>query len=157
MQKATRKQAIFGILFTTCIFALLSISCTASRPKTFIVSHDQTANWRVIEVRKDINAREKVWNTIVDTIATKYDLEVIERDSGYLRTSWKYTYMIRQSVSDKYRSRLVVKLNQESTQAKIKIESNWLSSSGWVGGYDTALLEDVYSDLQGKIGRVISR
>ncbi len=36
----------------------------------------------------------------------------------------------------------------------VQSEANWLSKGGSVLGNDTRLLEDIYGDLQGRIGSV---
>ena len=74
-----------------------------------------------------------------------YDLEVIERDAGYIRSSWKYSYFSGDKVIDRYRSRIVVKLKgvPDWKTVQVKCESNWLDNKGWILGYDTRLLEDI--------------
>lgn len=68
---------------------------------------------------------------IVDTVALKYDLEVIEKDSGYLRSTWKYTTTGRKDSSsrvvvDNYRSRVIIKMDGNG-KARVKSESSWLA------------------------------
>lgn len=153
-----RTKAVLWVVFSIIIFTFFSSGCASRKPKSFIVTYDTSANWRVVEINSTfVGETDKIWKTLVDTISAKYDLEVLQKDSGYLRTSWKYTLIKRGRVSDKYRSRIVVKSDIDFTQLKIKVESNWLESQGWVTGFDTNLLEEVYSDIQGKLGRVISR
>lgn len=135
-------------------------------PKTFIKTFDEPGVWRTIEIREDL-AKEETWRLVVDTLTQRHDLEVLEKESGYIRTSWKYTYITPMGqISEHYRSRIVVKfLGEDWKTAQVKCETNWMekgqggciggiSRGGWVMGYDTRILEDIYGDLQGKIGRV---
>ena len=137
-------------------FLCLFTGCMAP-PASFMRTHDDPGIWKSIDVREGL-LKDDLWRTVVDTLSQKYDLEVITKDSGYVRTSWKYTYIIpdRNIVSDRYRSRIIVKFSGEAWNVlQVKCESNWLEpKAGWVLGYDTRLLEDVYGDLQGRVGRI---
>ena len=128
----------------------------SKQPKTFVKTFDEPGVWKAIEIRDDL-AKDQMWRLVVDTVSQRHDLEVLEKESGYLRTSWKYTYITPRvgSISEKYRSRIVVKfLGDNWKTVQVKCESNWLDRGGWVMGYDTRILEDIYGDLQGKIGRI---
>ena len=141
-------------VFLTVLLASIIFAACASPPKTFIKTYDEPGIWKTIDIRDNME-KDRIWRLLVDTLSQKYDLEVLEQDSGYLRTSWKYTYIRGGAISNRYRSRIVVKLPDEDwSLAQIKAESNWLEDEGWVPGYDTRLLEDVYGDIQGKLGRV---
>lgn len=137
------------------IMAILIIAGCTSLPRTFVATRDDPGVWKIVEIRESLT-NEQVWTIIVDTISQKYDLEVLQKDGGYLRTSWKYTYLDGEKVSDRYRTRFVIKLSGAPNwdKAQLKCESNWLEDDGWISGYDTHLLEEIYGDIQGKLGRV---
>jgi len=141
------------IVFIVGFLMIFSIGCMA--PKSFMRTYGEQSSWKVVEVREDIK-EEELWIKLVDTLSQKYDLEVIEKKSGYLRTSWSYTTVdFFKNIDDRYRSRILIKINKiGQLRVSIKCESNWLSSGGGESGYDSILLEDVYGDIQGKIGRV---
>ena len=91
---------------------------------------------------------------LVDTLSQKFDLEVLQKDAGYMRSAWKYTFYKGGKVSERYRSRMTVKLlGTPWDRAQIKCESNWLKGDEWEVGYDEAILDDVYKDIQGKLSR----
>lgn len=137
------------------IIATLIIAGCASPPRSFVATRDDPGVWKIVEIREGLS-NEQTWTIIVDTLSQKYDLEVLQKDGGYLRTSWKYTYLDGEKVSDRYRTRFVIKLSGSPTwdKAQLKCESNWLEDEGWISGYDTHLLEEIYGDIQGKLGRV---
>lgn len=129
-------------------------------PENFIRTFDESGTWKSIEVKKDITRDEK-WRIVVDTLSQEFDLEIIAKDSGYLRTSWKYTYvesdMRGKFVSDRYRSRIIIKFEGEDWKIlRVKCESHWLDKRrrSWIAGFDTLILEEVYGDLQGRLARV---
>ncbi len=123
-------------------------------PPTFIRTLDEAGTWRSIEVRSGLEGDE-LWTTTVDAMARSFDLEVMDKPSGYIRTSWKFTFIRSGEVIDRYRARIVVKFQgTDWTTLEVKSEANWLSDRGWEVGYDSRLLEDVFGDLQGRLGRV---
>ncbi|WP_394699437.1 hypothetical protein [uncultured Desulfobacter sp.] len=135
---------------------MMLVACALKPPGTFIKSFDESGIWKTIEVRENLD-RDELWRLMVDTLTQKYDLEVVQKDSGYIRTSWKHTYVRNGAVIQNYRSRIVVKtVGEDWGKVQIKCESNWLDNrQGWLLGYDTRLLADAFSDIQGKIGRVV--
>ena len=135
------------------LLALATNACALSPPKSFIQTFDEPGRWASIEIKTG-QTKEDVWRTVVDTLAQKFDLEVLEKDSGYVRTSWKYTYVYDGRVVSRYRARIVVKFRDAWRTMQVKCEANWLEGGGWTQGYDTRLLEDAYGDLQGKVGFV---
>jgi hypothetical protein len=62
----------------------------------------------------------------------------------------------RRKSQHRYRTRFVVKLSGPPNwdKAHLRCESNWMEDEGWIAGYDSRLLEEMYGDIRGKIGRV---
>lgn len=139
------------------IGALIMAGCS-SMPRAFVTtSVGDSGEWKVVEVREGLN-NDQAWAICVDTLSQKYDLEVIQKDGGYIRTAWKYTSVDGERISNHYRTRFVVKLSGSPTwdKAQLKCESNWREDEDeeWVAGYDSHLLDEMYGDIQGKMGRV---
>jgi len=101
------------------------------------------------------------WERIVDTIARDYDIEILDKDSGYLRTTWKHG--ISGGSVQRYRGRLSVKFPTVRSPKKvdIKTEAAWFENSvafeGWVFGYDSHFQRDVLSALSGRLGRTVPK
>jgi len=146
----------FGSIF---LILIVFCSCMSYPPATFVKTFDEPGMWKSIETKDGVE-KAVLWRTIVDALTQQFDLEILDKDSGYIRTSWKYTYIQQGLVSQNYRSRIVLKfVGDDWKVVQVKCESNWLESSsfrgsGWVLGYDSKLLEDVYGDLQGRVGRI---
>jgi hypothetical protein len=137
------------------MIALASPGCFAQHPpETFVKTFDEPGTWKSVEVREELS-KDALWRALVDGLSQSFDLEVLDKESGYIRTSWKYNYVILDRVTDRYRSRMIVKCRDENWGTiQVKCEANWLEGDrGWIVGYDTRLLEDVYGDLQGRVGR----
>ena len=147
-------RATSSLLLATMLSLTVGLGCAGLKPpKSFVQTFDESAAWRVVQIRDGLEYSD-AWDMIVDTVAKKFDLELVEREAGYLRTSWKYTYIVSKSVCDRYKSRIIVKFESGKKDAfSVKTETQWLTENGWVPGFDSMILEDVYGDLQGKVGR----
>jgi len=98
-------------------------------PPNFISTHDEAGTWANIEVRDGLRKdKEALWRKTVDTLTAKFDLEVLEKESGYIRTSWKYTYVQGNQVVDRYRARIIVKFKGEvrRTSSRTEVVANFL-------------------------------
>ncbi len=146
-----RKAFFISVLF-------LTVSC-AEKPSTFKETPDGAGVWKSIPLHSHYgffaNKNQEVWRRVVDVLSEKYDLEVFDRTSGYIRTSWKHQLPTADDDDNKYRSRVIIKMQGKIWHtAKLKAETQlWDDSNDtWISGYDTATLEEVYKDIQGRIG-----
>ena len=141
------------LLFISLFGALFFFGCA---PKSFVRS---SPDWKVIELRDSLRDDcDKAWQTTVDTVARSWDIEMMDRDSGYLRTAWAYG--ISGGECNRYRGRLTIRYleGQECEKLEVKTEAQWLEDEAygnWVSGLDIAFDRDVYGALSGRLGRTI--
>ena len=118
-------------------------------PVTFVQTLEHS--WATIEIAGNIEY-EKAWSAVVDLLVRKFDLEVLSKENGYLRTTWLYSWT--GELREDYRVRVTIKFSFDKSKVEIKSEANYQRASGWVIGSDTALLQTLKSDIMGTIGRV---
>jgi hypothetical protein len=136
------------------VLLLAVAACRTGAPPQFVRSANEAGTWRSIDVDKDLQQdKARTWSILVDALSTKYDLEVLDKESGYLRTSWKFVSIDGRARSETYRSRVVAKYNQGWSVLQVKSEAQWFNDGQWWDGFDSALLKDTYGDLQGRLGR----
>ena len=82
----------------------------ACAPATFVQTMEP--NWNTITVRRGVSGDE-AWNAVVDLAARRFDIEVISKEDGYLRTGWSHSWTGR--VSDFYKVRTIIKVNADKT------------------------------------------
>lgn len=134
-------------LATVCILSVMCVSgCMA--PKTFVKTMEPT--WASVELRTDVEY-ERAWAAVVDTLVKRFDLEVLSKEDGYIRTSWLYTWTGR--VMENYRVRVTVKFSPDKSKCEIKSEAEYGGAGRWIMGYDTRLLATIKTDVMGTIGR----
>jgi len=119
-------------------------------PSTFVVTYEP--GWASIEIKEGISF-ENAWQAVLDVLAKKFELEMISREGGYIRTAWIYTWWKVGERSENYRVRAIVKFSANSKNVDIKTEANYLTGGQWITGADTRLLETVKTDVMGVVGR----
>jgi hypothetical protein len=115
----------------------------------------------MIELRPGMSYDE-AWMIAVDALTRDWDVDTMEKDSGYLRTGWHYG--ISKGPMGRYRGRIIVKFPdvQAPTKVELKTEAQWLCrvSHGmpiWITGYDSIIERDFYMTLGGRLGRTVPR
>ena len=133
-------------LGSLCLVVVCLAGCVA--PRTFVKTMEPT--WAAVEIRTDLPF-DQAWEAIVDTLVKRFDLEVISRQDGYLRTNWLYTWTGK--VRENYRVRVTAKFSPDHKKVEVKSEAEYGGAGMWVMGYDTRLLETIKTDVMGTIGR----
>ena len=141
--------------FEIALVSLMAATLVGCAPASFMRT---TPGWKVIELRDGLNDNyDDAWQRTVDTIARSWDIEILDKDSGYLRTAWLHG--ITGASYQRYRGRLTIKYPEvkSPTKLEVKTDAQWLATQplGWVSGYDTTFQRDVYSALSGRLGRTV--
>ncbi|MCI0585309.1 MAG: hypothetical protein L0323_00550 [Planctomycetes bacterium] len=126
----------------------LLLGC-ASPPKTFVRTMEPS--WTQIEIQKDL-PYDRAWNGVVDILAKKFDLEMVDKQNGYARTGWLYTWTGQ--MREDYRVRAIVKFNQDRGVCELKSEAHYGGPNSWTLGTDDLLLTTLKTDVMGVVGRV---
>lgn len=121
--------------------------------------------WRELPVRNDLQkSYDKVWQTALNTMLEhNYDIATMEKESGYLRTTWNES-VVRLQDNWFYKVQISVKLVTVPGDAgrveKIRLQvtgevTNVSAKSGlkaYFRGYDQVVLQNLFQDLQSKLG-----
>jgi hypothetical protein len=146
-----------SILLSTLVLSMI-IFCIGCAPSTFIKG--RSGGWKTIELNDSLTGNyEEAWQKTVDTIARDYDIEMLDKDSGYLRTTW--TYGISGGTFNRYRGRLTIKYPkiENPDKMEVKTDAQWLvdpSTGVWQQGFDSLLDRDVFTALSGRLGRTVA-
>ena len=137
-----------------CASALSAVVCGCA-PRSFIRS---SPGWKVIELREGLKDNyDDAWQRTVDTVARNWDIEILDKESGYLRTAWLHG--IVGAAYESYRGRITIKYPDVRTPDKleVKTDAQWLERRplGWITGFDSTFQRDVYSALSGRLGRTV--
>ena len=124
------------------------LESTEKPPISFVRTMEAT--WAAIQLREGVEYAD-AWNSVLDVLVRRFDMEVLSKENGYLRTGWLYTWT--GEMREDYRVRVTAKFNPERDKVDVKSEANYRSKAGWVLGSDTALLRTLKTDLMGTVGR----
>ncbi|MFC1525006.1 PEGA domain-containing protein [Planctomycetota bacterium] len=120
----------------------------SSAPVSFVKMIEPT--WASVEIREGV-AYEQAWKTIVDLLVRKFDMAVLSKENGYMRTAWLFSWT--GELREDYRVRVTIKFSPDHKKVDVKSEANYKHKTGWLMGSDTALLKTLKTDLMGTVGR----
>ena len=146
------------IVVPLALASFLILFETGCAPKTFVRS---APGWKTIEFRPGlVNNYDEAWQKTVDTIARTWDIEILDKDSGYLRTAWLYG--ISGGPDLKYRGRITIKYPEIEMPEKVEVKTTaewWKQGNAyaplWVKGFDSSFQRDVFTELAGRLGRTV--
>ena len=117
---STFLKGIMSIAMATFLVSTL----TGCAPRSFVRS---APGWKTIELRSGLTTDyDQAWRTTVDTVARNWDIEILDKDSGYLRTAWLHG--ISGASYERYRGRLTIKYpdSKNPTKLEVKTDAQWL-------------------------------
>ena len=143
------------LLVLTLISLLLAAGCA---PSTFVKGH--SAGWKTIELNDSLMGNYDLsWQKTVDTIARDYDIEMMDKQSGYLRTAWLHG--VSGGIYNRYRGRITIKFPEvkEPKKVEVKTDAQWLVKPAygvWERGWDRSFSREVFTTLSGRLGRTVA-
>lgn len=149
------------LLLPALFFLLLIMVSGCGRPNpippaSLIQIHDvKLQQWKTIELRDKITYDE-AWNILIDVIAIKWDIDLLSKESGYLRSAWNFTNGLDKGTKTPYAygRRLSANFNKDRTQLQIKTEAKYqVLDYPAIHGIDSQFNEDIFSEISGKLGR----
>lgn len=95
---------------------------------------------------------ERAWNIVVNAVTQHFEIETVDGQSGYLKTSWKVTHT---SIfgDPMERARATVRVEERSPfRVKVKVEREQFLFGQWQsGGNEEKLENDIMSELDGRL------
>ena len=99
-------------------------------------------------VKGDFDA---AWAKTANTIARDYDIEVFEKDRGYIKTGWKYG-IIRGAPYNHSRGRITIRYTTTESPSEVEVKTDVqvlsdLDHNVWMESFDRSFDHDVYTNL----------
>lgn len=138
------------VVALACLGVVVVTGCGPVRPSSFTTT--QELGWVSFEVREGLTY-DKAWDAVVALLVKDFDLDVVLRQEGYLRTEWMYTWVGEYRAS--YRVRVTAKFTPDRSTLQLKSEAQFLPEGqvSWIVGNDTRLLATLKADILGIISR----
>lgn len=141
------KKILLFTLIASCMAA-----CGGPKALGWVSAQKSDIGWSVIEMRKDIQY-EAAWDDVTSVLIRKFEPEMLNKETGYIRTKWNYRWTTNGKATKAYRVRLTLKMSESKKQIEMNAEAQKLKGKTWLIGYDTELLEVMKKDIAGVVGR----
>ncbi|MCR4665323.1 MAG: hypothetical protein K5660_08165 [Paludibacteraceae bacterium] len=105
------------------------------------------AEWMHVQINESFDY-DQAFETAVEILSDKYEMGMIKKDGGYVRTAWNFYRKTRGTLDKKVRIRITLKFNDDRTQVAVKTEVQKLIFKEWVDGYSNVLGYQVRKELQ---------
>ncbi|MDP1675525.1 MAG: hypothetical protein Q8L88_01575 [Bacteroidota bacterium] len=132
----------FGFLSITSL-ALLN-GCGTSAPESFMRMTKQY--WEVVDVKQSIKY-DDAWQRVIYIVTKKFELEMISKEDGYVRSAFGPSYFSEDMINDKYQVRIVAKFTPDRKKVEYKIESRIWTGKIWENGSDVRVAANMRKDF----------
>jgi len=156
VSKGAKMKGTFAVAGLITLVSLpLMVGCA---PGSFVKG--RSAGWETIELNDSLKGNYDLsWQKTVNAIAQDYDIEMMDKGSGYLRTSWLYG--ISGGSNYRYCGRITVKYPEvrEPEKFEVKTDAQWLHKPTlgvWHRGWDKKFNREVSTILSECLGRTVS-
>lgn len=168
MLKPSRRAIAIGCAITLSAASLFAADIPKPLKSRFVVGDPV---WRELPIRDDLKTQyEKCWQTAVTTLLeNNFDVATMDKDSGYIRTTentnvvvlngdWvykvqisiKYVYDPAQPNANPPKSANVQKVRIQVAGEVAETSKGTLKH--YFRGYDQVVLQNLFQDLQAKLG-----
>ena len=110
--------------------------------------------WESVEIAEGVEY-DKAWASVVDLLVKRFDIDVLSKENGYIRTAWLYTWT--GELRKDYRVRATIKFSQDRSKIEVKSEANYYTGKDWMIGSDTTLLETLKADITRTVGQMANK
>lgn len=145
MQHGTFRVRSFSLALWVGLAFGLSPACA---PRSFELTPD--SRWSTVLIRPSI-VYDRAWDQTVDLLVRHFDIEVMSKEDGYVRTDWMYRWT--GELTDDYRVRVTVKFSPDRSRAEVKTEAEYGGPGDWMLGSDRRLQSEMEDALRDRIGR----
>lgn len=168
-------RTVKNCIAVTCVLLLgLGTAFAAGIPKPlksrFVVGDPV---WRELPIRDDFQSQyDKCWQMAVNSVLeNNFDVATMDKESGYLRTTWNegvvalngnWAYKVQVSLKMVYvpgdsranppTSSVVQKVRIQVAGEIVDVNPRRGKVEAAYRGYDQVLLQNLFQDLQGKLG-----
>ena len=139
-------------LFICGLFAWVLMGCGSGKPDTFAAMPD--ARWDAVILRSGM-VYDEAWQKTVYIIARHFDLELVLKEEGYVRTAWAFSKDKNGKVLENNRDRAIVKFSADKKKVEFKVEHQFFDKEFWVAGADTSVSIPVLKGISMSVGQPV--
>ncbi|MFA6468743.1 MAG: hypothetical protein WCW35_07585 [Bacteroidota bacterium] len=139
------------LFFNTFLLSVLFFlgGCGLGAPESFMQMNKQY--WESMDIKQSI-AYEDAWQRVIYIITKKFELEMISKEDGYVRSAYGQSYFTEDMQNERYQIRIVAKFTPDRKRFEFKIESRVWDGKIWRNGSDVRVATNMRKDFQNSIG-----
>ena len=118
--------------------------CGTGAPESFMRMTKQY--WEVVDVKQSIKY-DDAWQRVIYIVTKKFELEMISKEDGYVRSAFGPSYFTEDMTNDKYQVRIVAKFTPDRKKVEYKIESRIWTGKIWENGSDVRVAANMRKDF----------
>lgn len=134
------------ILFSS---VLIVSGCGVGAPDSFMRMTKQY--WEVVDIKQGMKY-DDAWERVIYIITKKFELEMISKEDGYVRSAYGASYFTEDMHNDKYQVRIVAKFTPDKRKLEFKIESRIWDGKIWQNGSDVRVAANMRKDFMNALG-----
>lgn len=142
--KETTMKNIYVLGFMLTASSILFNGCGTGAPESFMVMTKQY--WEVVDVKQSIKY-DDAWQRVIYIVTKKFELEMISKEDGYVRSAFGPSYFTEDMANDKYQIRIVAKFTPDRKKVEFKIESRIWNGKIWENGSDVRVAANMRKDF----------
>lgn len=149
LKEDTMKPLIVRSL--TALLLVLYAGCGLGAPDSFMQMNRQY--WEAMDVKPSVKY-DDAWQRVIYIITKKFELEMISKEDGYVRSAYSQSYFSEDMQNERYQIRIVAKFTPDRKKFEFKIESRVWDGKIWHNGSDVRVAANMRKDFLNSIGDV---
>lgn len=133
------------------VILLVLAGCGLGAPDSFMQMNRQY--WESMDIKQSVKY-DDAWQRVIYIITKKFELEMISKEDGYVRSAYGQSYFSEDMQNERYQIRIVAKFTPDRKKLEFKIESRIWDGKIWHNGSDIRVAANMRKDFLNSIGDV---
>ncbi|NUN68122.1 MAG: hypothetical protein HUU02_00245 [Bacteroidetes bacterium] len=133
------------------LMLIASAGCGLGAPDSFMQMNRQY--WESMDLKPSVKY-DDAWQRVIYIITKKFELEMISKEDGYVRSAYGQSYFTEDLQNERYQIRIVAKFTPDRKKLEFKIESRVWDGKIWHNGSDVRVAANMRKDFLNSIGDV---
>ena len=142
---------VIGIFVVLAVGSAAEKEVVATNTSGWIQGSNNSAGWVTVPISERITYG-LAWEDVSSLISRQFEIEMISKETGYIRTQWQNNWVSNGEVVKDYRVRVTIKMSELRKKVEINSEAEKYINGVWVRGTDTELLQTLKRDIAGLVG-----
>lgn len=129
--------------------SVLIVGCGLGAPDSFMPMDRQF--WEIMTIKPSVKY-DDAWQRVIYIITKKFELDMISKEDGYVRSSYGPSYFSEDIQNERYQIRIVAKFTPDRKKLEFKIESRMWDGKIWHNGSDVRVAANMRRDFMNSLG-----